>query len=248
MLDDAEDTICELAKKKIETASYQNTQLLVEALATPHRKIRKSIFDLLEALNIKDLDFFRFAQKQIQDGYQFLSDAISLEAFPENDARNLLTEHLQQKISLRLENVLRVLAAQDQSGQIKIICRGLSSADIRKRSNAMEALDSTMEHRLFRLMLPLMEVSSPREALDTGKKYFQLIGLDSGKETFISYLLADDDWVIVALTLELIQNLQYDQIDHHVIQKFTTSQNHYIRQTAEKIIKQPYGSGGQHGG
>ena len=49
MMADPEEDICELAKKKIETAPYQNTQLLVESLAVPNRRIRKAIFNLLES-------------------------------------------------------------------------------------------------------------------------------------------------------------------------------------------------------
>jgi hypothetical protein len=248
MMGDAEETICELAKKKIETASHQNIQLLVESLIIPNRKIRKNIFDLLESLNIKDLDIFRFAQKQIQDSYQYLADAIRLEAFPENDSRNLLMEHLNQKILLRIENVLRVLAAQDPSGQIKIIYRGLLSSDTRKRSNAIEALDNMMDKRLFKIMIPLMEMSSPQQTLHIGKTNFELMASDSEEKTFLSRLLSYDDWVTIALTLDLLHDQEYKQIDHQTILEFKTSENKYISRAAKRIINQQSGTGGRHGG
>jgi hypothetical protein len=248
MMGDPEENICELAKKKIETAPHQNTQLLVESLTIPNRKIRKNIFDLLESLNIKDLDIFRFAQKQTQAAYQFLSDTIRLETFPENDARNLLMAHLNQKILLRIENVLRVLAVQDSSGQIKIIYRGLLSSDTRKRSNAMEALDNMMEKRLFKTMIPLMEISSPQQTLNIGNKNFELLGPDSEEKIFISHLLSDEDWVTVALTLDMIQSLEYEQIDRQIVMPYKTSENKYISRTAERIINQQSGTGGRHGG
>ena len=248
MMGDSEKNICELAKKKIETAPHQNTRLLVESLVIPNRKVRKSIFDLLESLNIKDLDIFRFAQNQIQDSYQYLSDAVNLEAFPENDSRNLLIEHLNQKILLRIENVLRVLALQDTSGEMKIIYRGIFSSDSRKRANAMEALENMMDKQLFKEMIPLMESSSPQESLNIGRKRFQLIGLDSGETVFISHLLADKDWVTVALTLDLIQDNEPEQIDSHIISEFITSENKYIRWTARKIIGQELEKGEQHDG
>jgi hypothetical protein len=248
MMGDSEENICELAKKKIETAPHQNTQLLVESLAIPNRKVRKSIFDLLESLNIKDLDIFRFAQHQIQDSYQYLSDAVSLEAFPENDSRNLLIEHLKQKMLLRIDNVLHVLAVQDPSGQLKIIYRGLFSSDTRKRANAMEALDNMIEKRLLKVMIPLLEMSSPRESLKTGTKNFELIGLNSKKAALISRLLSDEDWVSIVLTLGLIKDNKSEKIDNNIILEFTTSENKIIRRMAQRIINEKSGNGWEKGG
>jgi hypothetical protein len=238
MMGDSTGDIFQLAQKKIEVASYLNTQLLLESLAIPDRRIRKAIFHLLGALDIKDLDVFRFARKQIQDSYQYLSDALSLEAFPENDSRNLLMDHLNQKKLLRIENILRVMAIQDPSGQMKVIYRGIFSSDSRKRANATEALENMMDKRLFKEMVPLMESSSPRESLDLGRKNFPLIELDSGENAFTSRLLSDEDWVTVALTLDMIKDHQPGRIDPRIIFKFTTSENSYIRRSALKMIDQ----------
>jgi hypothetical protein len=248
MMADSDENIYELAKKKIETAPHQNTQMLVESLVIPNRKIRKGIFDLLESLNIKDLDIFRFAQNQIKESYQYLANTVSLEAFPENPSRNLLIDHFNEKMQLRIENILRVLAVQDSSGKIKIIFRGLLSSDARKRSNAIEALDDMVDQRLSKIMLPLMEISSPRESLNAERKNFDLIELDSDEKIFFSHLLTDKDWVTTALTLNLIHDNQSEQIDHNVVLEFTTSENKYIRGMAERIIDHHSEEGEQHGG
>ncbi len=248
MMGDSSEDIFQMAQQKIETAPYQDIQLLVESLAIPNSRIRKAIFNLLEFLNIKDLDVFRFARNQIKDSYQYLSDALSLEDFPENDSRNLLVEHLNQKKLQRIENILRVLALQDISGEMKIIYRGMFSSDSRKRSNAMEALENMVDNRLFKEMIPLMESSSPQESLNIGKQRFQLIGLDSGETGFISHLLAYKDWVTVALTLDLIRNHEPEQFDSNIISDFITSENKYIRWTARKIIDQELEKGERHDG
>jgi len=237
MMGDSSGDIIQMAQKKIQTAPYQNTQLLVESLAMPNSRIRKAIFTLLESLNIKDLDVFRFARHQIKDSYQYLSDALSLESFPENDSRKLLIDHLNQKKLQRIDNILRVLSLQDTTGEMKIIYRGIFSLDSRKRANAMEALENMMDKRLYKEMIPLMESSSPQESLDIGRKRFQLIGLDSGKKGFISHLLAYKDWVTVALTLELIQNHEPEQFDSQIVSEFTTSENKFIRRRARQIIQ-----------
>ena len=248
IMGDASGDTFQMAQKKIETAPYQNTQLLVESLAIPNSRIRKAIFNLLESLNIKDLDVFRFARNQIRDGYQYLSDALSLKTFPENGSRNLLVDHLHQKKLQRIENILRVLALQDTSGEMKIIYRGILSSDSRKRANAMEALENMVDKRLFKEMIPLIESSSPQESLNIGRKRFQLIGLESGEKTFISHLLADTDWVTVALTLDLIQNHGPEQFDYNILSELITSENKFIRRTAQKFIDKELKEGEQHDG
>ena len=248
MMGDTSGDIFHMAQKKIESAPYQDTQLLVESLAIPNRRIRKAIFNLLETLNIKGLDVFRFARNQIKDSYQYLSDAINLETLPENDPRNLLIDHLSQKKLQRIENILRVLALQDSSGEMKIIYRGIFSSDPRNRANAMEALENMIDKGLYKEMIPLMESSSPQESLNIGKKRFQLIGLESGEKGLISHLLAGNDWVTVALTLDLIRNYEPEQFDFHIISEFITSENKYIRRTAQKIIHKELKEGEQHDG
>jgi len=248
MMGDSSGDIFQMSQTKIETAPHQNTQLLVESLTVPNSRTRKGIFNLLGSLDIKDLDLFRFARNQIQDSYQYLSDAVSLEAFPENGPRNLLMEHLNQKKLLRIENVLRVLSLQDTSGEMKIIYRGIFSSDPRKRANAMEALENMIDKRLFKEMIPLMESSSPNETLSIGKKSFDLVGIDSGEKAFTSHLLSDKDWVTVALTLDLIRNHEPEQFDSNIISEFITSENKYIRWAARKITDQGSVKGEPHDG
>jgi hypothetical protein len=112
----------------------------------------------------------------------------------------------------------------------------------------MEALDNMMDKRLFKTMIPLMEISSPQQTLNIGNKNFELLGPDSNEKTFISHLLSEEDWVTVALTLDMIQSLEYEQIDHHIVLAYKTSENKYISRTAERIINQLSVTGGRHGG
>jgi hypothetical protein len=129
---------------------------------------------------------------------------------------------------------------------MKIIYRGILSTDSRKRANAMEALENMVDKRLFKEMIPLIESSSLQESLNTGRKRFQLIGLESGKKAFISHLLADTDWVTVALALDLIQNHGPEQFDYNILSEFITSENKFIRRTAQKFIDQELEKGEQH--
>ncbi|MBW1608078.1 MAG: hypothetical protein JRJ74_08255 [Deltaproteobacteria bacterium] len=101
---------------------------------------------------------------------------------------------------------------------------------------------------MFKIMLPLVEISSPQESLKAGRKDFDLIELDSEEKIFFSHLLADKDWVTTALTLNLIRDNESEQIDHDVVLEFTSSENKFIRGMAQRIIDQHTQQGGQHGG
>jgi hypothetical protein len=124
---------------------------------------------------------------------------------------------------------------------------GLMSKDTRKRSNALEALESMMDKSLFSDMIPLMEIASIQDSLNIGRKKFKLISLDDGKTLFISHLLSSNDWVTTALTLDLLESQKFEQIDYTLIRKLTTSENKYICQSAQRIIDQQTESEGRHG-
>jgi hypothetical protein len=236
MLEDESAEVHKLAKSKVLTSSYQNAQVLVESLTIPRRKVREGIFDLLESLNIKDLDVFRFARSQLEKGYLYLAEAESLRVFPSSPGRDLLIDHLEQKRKLRLENILRVLVTQDLSGKMRIIWRGVSSSDERQRSNSLEALEDAVDSSLSKIMMPLLENLSPSQSLAIGRKNFQLPELDSNKGAFYSHLLAKNDWVTIVLTLYLVEHQGLDSLDSEVLEKLAQSKNTHIRQMAQRVM------------
>lgn len=236
MLGDSLEHVHELTKSKIETAPYHNAQLLVESLSIPDSRVRKGIFRLLESLDVKDLDIFRFAKDQLQSGYQYLAEAERLRSFPESPERNLLVDHLNQKLLFRIENILRVLAAQDRSGEMKIIYRGVFSSDTRQRSNALEALDNIMDNALFKIMIPLLEIFSAAESLAVGRRNFTLIDADLEPGAFVSHLLSNDDWVTVALVMSVFKADSFESGNLALIEALTRSENRYIRMMAQNII------------
>ena len=52
----------------------------------------------------------------------------------------------------------------------------------------------------------------------------------------------------MALTLDLIQSHKPEQFDYHMVSEFITSENKYIRRTAQKIIDKELEKGEQHDG
>jgi HEAT repeat protein len=236
VMDDSSDQLHELAKEKIQVSDYQNTLLLIESLNIPRRKVREGIFDLLESLSIKELDVFRFARSQLGIAYTCLAEAEGLRLLPESRERDLLIDHLLQKKLLELENILRVLAIQDPSGQIRTIWRGISSADARQRSNSLEALDELLNSSLFSIIIPLLEDRPIYETLKVGKKNFDIPEFDAKKTTIYSHLLAQEDWVTVILTLKLICEHGLRGLEKSSIEGFESSENAHVRSMAQRVI------------
>ena len=224
-----------LAKEQLQEASFQNPVLLIESLAVPDRRVREGLFSLLESLEIKDVDVFRFAQSQLERAYRNLAEAESSDLFKAGPERDLLIDHLMQKKKERVETVLRVLAIQDRSGQMRVIWRGLFSPDSRRRSNALEAIEETIGRALSRAMVPLLEDLSPSESLEVGRKIYQLPNFDSNPAILYAHLLAKHDWVTVMLTLNLMDKEGLDGLDKGIREGLDQSENRYIRQIALKI-------------
>jgi hypothetical protein len=236
MMDDPSERVHDLAKEKIQTASYNNAQVLVESLAIPRRKVREGIFELLESLNIKDLDLFRFARSQIEEGYTYMVELEGLGNLHESRERDLLIDHLDQKRLFQMENVLRVLATEDRSGKMKTIWRGISSADDRQRSNSMEALEDLMDPSLAKTLIPLLEDRPASERMSIGRKNFHLPDFDSNTDGLFAHLLSKKDWVTVLLTLHLAVREGREGIDREIIEPLLDSENDYIRWMAQCFI------------
>ncbi len=242
LLGDPSERIHEFAREKIQNAPYVNAQLLVESLVARRRRIRDGLFDVLETLNIKDLDVFRFVRAQMERSYRNLSEAVALKHVPDCDERNLLIDHLRQSKQTRLENVLRVLAIQDRTGQMRIVWRGLASADPRQRSNSVEALDDLLDPSLTRIMLPLLEAIPDDQCLRIGSRHFDLPRFNSDLGAIYRHLLDKKDWLQRLLTLNLIRRQGLDGLEEARILELAESENAHIRRMARSVARR-HGSG-----
>ena len=236
LLGDRSPEVQDLARLKLQESSYQNAELLIESLVIPNRKLREGVFSQLESLEIKDVDVFRFARSQLDRAYRNLDEAEALRSFPGGEERDLLVDHLVQKKDARLETILRVLATQDRSGRMRIVWRGIYSADSRQKSNAIEALEDLVGHALSKTMLPLVEDLSVSDCLAVGRKNFDLPDFDSDAALLYQHLLAKYDWVTVVLTLSLIGRQGFDGVDNRIVEDLTNSDNSYIQQMAQSVV------------
>jgi len=241
LMADTSERVYRKAKAKIDTASYHNGQLLVESLSTPRRRVREGLFDLLASLDVKDLDAFRFARSQIETCYNYLSEAEAIRLLPQSSGRNLLIDHLEQKRKIRLENILRVLALKERSGQMRIILRSIFSSDSRQRANGLEALDAITDAALSKLLLPLLDDSPSADTLAAGRKHFQLPVLSTDGNALYAHQLAQEDWVTNVITLYMAQEHDLEKLDQGMVRVLTASGNAHVRQMARYILVRQQG-------
>jgi HEAT repeat protein len=237
LLGEDDDQVRALAQDKLREAPYHNTQLMIEWLAVPQRRIREGLFELMESLQITDLEIIAFGRSETERAYRNLVEAEALMRLaPESDERDLLARHLREKKDERLETIIRVLATQGDPGRMRMVLRGLSSADGRLRSNALEALESMVGRNLSRAMMPLLENLSPAESLAAGRRLFNIRrDFGSGPDLF-RHLLAKHDWVTLYLTLLLVAGDAPAENYGDRIEPLTGADNDQVARLARRLL------------
>ena len=197
-----------LAHNKLATAEYHQPLGLIKALALPHRLLRERLYTLLETLKISDRELMTFARQELEKAYRELAVAQGVASLEVAGAgKALLTTHFQEKMRARVDNLLRVLSSQEDSDQMRVVMRGLSSADQRMRSNAVEALETLLGASLAKALVPLLEDSSLDERLRVGRRQFDLPRFRGKPQALLEVILGQQDWTAQALALPLLSEL-----------------------------------------
>lgn len=195
----------DLALRKLGEADELDSALLIESLSTPNRQVREGLFQLMESLKISDREIMTFARNQLARSYFYLMEeravARLLKPGPAND---LLRRHFLEMMHARVQTILRVLETQDTSRNMRVVLRGLGSADKRLRANAVEALETILGRHLSRAMVPLLEQSDPAELLAAGQRHFKFSQALEDRHQLTEYLLGRRNWVTLALFLEYL--------------------------------------------
>ena len=223
------------AMQMILNSEYQNPLVLVESLTFPMQKVRTGLFQILEKLNVKDLDVFRFARLQVEKSYECLAISYALGRLPKSSQRDILMDHLEEEKKINVENVLRVLSIQDVSGQMRVLWRGLSSLDPRQRANSIEALANVIDPALAQILVPLLDEMPAQDRLKIGKRHFSLPDPDQSRGALFSRLLARGDWVTTLLTLSLMATEGSNGLTPDFLTPHTESDNLHIRRMAMAV-------------
>jgi hypothetical protein len=223
------------AMQMIVNSEYQNPLVLVESLTFPMQKVRRGLFQILEKLNVKDLDVFRFARAQLEKSYDCLAISDALGRLAKSPQRDIFMDHLEEEKKVNVENVLRVLSIQDESGQMRVLWRGLSSLDSRQRANSVEALANVIDPALARILVPLLDEMPVQDRLKIGRRHFSLPDPEQSHGALFSRLLAKGDWVTTLLTLSLMTTEGPDGPTSDFLTPFTESDNPHIRRMAMAV-------------
>jgi len=236
LLADNSDAIHKFAIEKIKKSEYHNNKILVESLGIPGIRIRRGLFELLETLDIKELDVFMFAKKNIDKCYAYLAMSQNIKNKSQGKMWDLAMEHMVHQKELVLENIIRVLAIRDQTGRMKTAWRGIFSPDTRQRANAIELLSDIMDRKLFNAMLPLLESPTPEMALIEGKNVAVIPTFDpEGKQVF-SNLLSSEDWVDVIMGIGLCDDAPSLIEGDEMLSELENSINKNILKEVQRIL------------
>jgi hypothetical protein len=236
LLGDIDDAVHELAKDKIREAPYQDHKLLVESLGLPGKKIRRGLFELLEALDIKEFEVLLFAKENLHKCYAYLAMGENLRQLPDSRMKDLAIEHLFQQKERLLENTIRVLAIHDGTGRMKTAWRGIFSADTRQKANSIELLSDVLDRKTFNAMLPLLESPTPALALAEGKNLVKLPVLETGCKAGLANLLASEDWLDVLMGLSLIHEFPTLYEGDKILNELKNSTNKILSKEAQMIF------------
>ena len=236
-LGDTNGTVSDLAIRKLEKAEQHIAPLLVEGITLPDRKLRENIFRLFERLDTKDVELYNFARSQMENAYGMLAAAVALADLPESPRRRLLEDHLKQQKALIAENVLRVLVAKDGSGRMRNVWRGISSPDIQKRANSIEALDDITDRSISKILTPLLEDLPPDQCLSVGKRHFKPSLGKYRSDKVLVQLLNGPDRLTVALAISLVAENGPSNEENEVIERLAESTDPRIRDMARWVLE-----------
>ncbi len=244
LLGDDTEEIAGLASEKIRTADYQNSLRLVKSLSLPQKQVREALFGLLTDMAIKDLDVFRFVRFQARVCYELMIQVQGVRRLAGGELQHLLAIHLDQRIWFTLQTTLRVLAAQDRSGRMRMIARSIFSTDKRQRANSIEAMDDILDKSLSRLLMPLLDDMNIAERIAIGRRVFPN-ELASTTASLFDILLASRNWVTLVLTLTLAGRMPIDLDEPGRIQELAGHDNANVSRAAEELLTHPDVSSGQ---
>ncbi len=204
MLGDESTEVREAAFTKISQIEKRAVPLLMKALNSPKRDLKNGILRLLERLEVKDVEFSEFINRETRSAYENIYNIQGLKVLEETPARELLIQHLEDKNDDALFTVFRILEVQGGDSQMRVIYRGLK-AKAREKANALEALDNALHPALSRVLIPLIDDISAEEKLKIGQKHFGIAKETlSDPSTVLADFLESDDPLTQMCTLYLI--------------------------------------------
>jgi hypothetical protein len=144
---------------------------------------------------------------------------------------------LEERVWFALQTTLRVLGAEDRSGRVRRIVRGIFSSDKRQRANSLEAMDDVLDNSLVRLLMPLLDDMDTTERIAAGRRLFPADLKEQSTTELYEILLKSSNWTTLTLTLYLMRQLGVSPQDPVPIQALCEHPNPHVSLAAEQFIK-----------
>jgi len=238
LLGDFEGPIRKAAIRRLSGLARPLQPLLVDAMGSCSRRVLDGLFQVLQALEIDELDMVRFCRRQVTEAYRLVDLARWLEGTPACTAQELLLIHLEELRQQRVENVIRGLAARDESGQIDTILHGLAGQG-REREDSLEALESLVDQRLWKILLPLLENWSTGDRLKAGNRFLRHLDPSKSRKQAVGRLLREENAASVILTLEMLHSLGQVETFRSRIEEVVNSDNEFVAAMAVGVLSAP---------
>ncbi len=150
---------------------------LLQSLSEAPLHIREAILRLLSELEMPLAEIVGPVKEEIKAAYGLVTEQAALDSLEESPARQFLLDTLRADLGARVRAIFRLMQATGLGRELKLIERGLLSADRRLQAVAVEGIEKVIHRDLGRLLLPLVEEVPIRERLVAGTRVFGIAPL-----------------------------------------------------------------------
>ncbi len=204
---------------------------LIIALASPSRRVREEALVLLDEMEAKPVEVSQFVKQQIQRAYTLIAAALWVRASGGGLSADLLSQHLLETSRSVQETVLRVISVQGGGEGMHVLLRALGSTERREVEDALEALESFLNPRVRKLLIPLLENIPLEEKLSLARKRLKIPDPKRISEKELASLLrAEEDPVTWALAVYFFGEMKDQPMDRDTLRAFFPESDPMVRE------------------
>ena len=207
---------------------------LLSALHLPSRVLKNEILAILDDIGVPAVMLSSLIVKELKAAYGCLAQVKILESGPLGPALALCRDHLLEKHSDIIEIVLIGLASTVFGDRMKLIIRAIQSKEKRDVDNAIEALESSLNTDIRRLLIPLLGEGTMEEKLAAAReKLGNDLSMTSSLEDVFKELVDDPDPMIQVLGLYALGESARDVALFSEIRRTANSENQMVKEAAK---------------
>jgi len=201
---------------------------LLSALHLPSRVLKNEILALLDDIGVPAVMLSSFIIKELKAAYGCLAQVNILES-----ALALCRDHLLEKHNEIIEIVLRGLASTVFGDRMKLIIRAIQSKEKRDVDNAIEALESSLNTDIRRLLIPLLGEGTVEEKFAAAwEKPGNDLPMASTLEDVFKELMDDPDPMTQVVGLYALGESAQDNALLSEIRRCANSENQTVKEAA----------------